>query len=209
MQSHRIGEGVASNDYHFITHWRVPGLVKEVTDILSDLTALPRWWPAVYLDIHELAAGDSNGVGRQVEVYSRALLPYSLRWRFTVTGVTPSSFTIEAHGDFEGRGIWTLEQAGDWVNIAYDWKIQARKPILRSLSFLLKPVFAANHVWAMARGQESLLLELERRRARTDSERDLIPPPPPPVATSTFPLALGAAGVLLFGFAWRRLRHHR
>jgi len=36
------------NDYHFVTHWRVRGTVKEILDILSDAEDLPRWWPSVY-----------------------------------------------------------------------------------------------------------------------------------------------------------------
>jgi hypothetical protein len=65
------------------------------------------------------------------------------------------------------------------VDVTYDWRSRARKPILRSLSWLLKPVFAANHRWAMARGERSLALELQRRRARTETERAAIPAPPP------------------------------
>ncbi|MEO8745789.1 MAG: hypothetical protein ABI334_01555 [Candidatus Dormiibacterota bacterium] len=42
---------------------------------------------------------------------------------------------------------------------------------------IFRPIFAANHRWAMARGEESLDLELRRRRARTEAERDAIPPP--------------------------------
>ena len=49
------------------------------------------------------------------------------------------------------------------MNITYDWRIRAEKPLLRYLSFLLKPVFSANHRWAMARGEESLKAELARR----------------------------------------------
>jgi len=49
---------------------------------------------------------------------------------------------------------------------------------MRDLSFLLRPVFAANDDWAMARGEESLRLELERRHTRRAGQRALIPPPP-------------------------------
>jgi hypothetical protein len=76
--------------------------------------------------------------------------------------------------------VWTFVQDGANVDVTYDWRIRARKPLLRSLSWLLKPVFAANHRWAMARGEESLVLELRRRHARTDSERAAIPAPPGP-----------------------------
>lgn len=50
------------------------------------------------------------------------------------------------------------------MNIVYDWRIRAAKPLLRYLSFLLKPVFSVNHRWAMARGEESLKAELARRK---------------------------------------------
>jgi hypothetical protein len=51
------------------------------------------------------------------------------------------------------------------VDISYDWRIRADKPLLRTLSFLLKPVFSANHRWAMAQGEASLKRELVRRHA--------------------------------------------
>ena len=57
------------------------------------------------------------------------------------------------------------------VDITYDWRLRAEKPLLRNLSFLLKPLFEANHRWAMAQGEESLKLELARRRAASDAMR--------------------------------------
>jgi hypothetical protein len=48
----------------------------------------------------------------------------------------------------------------------------------------MKPIFSANHHWAMARGEESLRLELARRHAASDPTiAAAIPPPPAP----TFP----------------------
>ena len=85
---------MSSNEYHFITHWRVESTVEEVSDVLGVPLDLPRWW----------------------RLFARSL----------------------------GR-------------------IRAEKPLLRYLSFLLKPVFSANHRWAMARGEESLRAELGRR----------------------------------------------
>ncbi len=35
------------------------------------------------------------------------------------------------------------------MNITYDWKIRAEKPLLRYLSLLMKPIFSANHRWAI------------------------------------------------------------
>jgi len=172
---------VANNDYHFITHWRVQGKVGEAAEILSKPEALPRWWPSVYLDARVLEPGDKEGVGKVVDLYTKGWLPYTVRWKFRVTDADyPRGFSLDAWGDFNGRGIWTLRQEGDDVRITYDWKIRADKPLLKSLSFLFKPVFAANHRWAMARGEESLRLELLRSRASTAEELAAVPPPPGP-----------------------------
>lgn len=199
---------MASNDYHFITHWHVRGTRDEVGRILADGPGLVRWWPSVYLEVRQLKAGDANGLGAEVDLYTRGWLPYTLRWWFRVVDShPPEGFTIEAHGDFEGRGIWTLEQHGDWVDITYDWLIRADKPLLRNFSWLMKPIFAANHRWAMARGEESLKLELARRRASTPADRALIPAPPGPVRSKRMLAAAGAGiGLLLVGMLAGRRR---
>jgi len=62
--------------------------------------------------------------------------------------------------------------------ITYEWQVGASKPLLRRLTWLLRPVFAANHRWAMARGEESLRLEL-RRRVTCEAQRRRVPPPSP------------------------------
>jgi hypothetical protein len=189
---------MANNEYHFITHWRVEGTVEEVTDIIGDINSLTRWWPSVYLDVRELKPGDEDGVGRVVDLYTKGWLPYTLRWRFRVTEIEPlKRVVIEAEGDFVGRGIWTFAQEGSQVHLVYDWKIRAEKPLLNRLSLLLKPIFSANHHWAMQKGEESLVLELARRRAASNAERMRIPPPPPPTTTSPLPLFLGLSSVIL------------
>ena len=172
---------MASNDYHFITCWRVEGSINEVADILKDAESLPRWWPSVYLDVMVIEPGDKDGIGKVVRLYTKGWLPYTLRWQFRVTESRyPNGFSLEAFGDFNGRGVWNFDQDGDFVNVIYDWKITADKPILRALSFMLKPIFAANHRWAMARGEESLKLELARLHARTPEEAARVPAPPRP-----------------------------
>ncbi|MFO7537672.1 MAG: polyketide cyclase [Chloroflexota bacterium] len=202
-----------ANEYHFVTHWRVPGTVEEVAEILSDATDLPRWWPAVYLDVEETKPGDEDGIGKEVSLYTRGWLPYTLRWQFRVIESDyPHSFALESWGDFVGRGEWRLRQNGRFVDVTYDWRIQAEKPLLRLLSFLLRPIFAANHRWAMARGEESLHLELARRaavRQKTSNQgkqnRPIPPPPGPPLPYDyLLPGLLILGGLLLLGWGLRR-----
>jgi hypothetical protein len=210
-QDTKAARQMATNEYVFVTNWRVEGTVEEVAQVLGDAEGLKRWWPAVYLDAREVAPGDERGLGREVELYTKGWLPYTLRWSFRVTDVDgPHGFAIEASGDFVGTGRWTLAQDGPWVDVTYDWRIRAEKPLLRRLSILLKPIFAANHRWAMARGEESLRLELARRRAATLEARAAIPPPPQPSAMPVAALGLRVVAAVAVcaavAVAVRRLR---
>jgi hypothetical protein len=181
---------VAANDYHFVTVWRIPATPEEISEVLGDAPGLARWWPSVYLTVNEVAAGDERGLGKVVELWTKGFLPYTLRWRFTVTESTPpTGFALAATGDFVGRGIWTLRPdagpdapGGPLTTVIYDWTVNAEKGVLKNLSIVMKPIFKANHHWAMARGEESLKLELARRHAGTDATiRAGIPAPPGPV----------------------------
>lgn len=186
-----------SNEYHFITRWRVQGSVDEVYDLISHPLDYPRWWPSVYLKIDELTASDESGVGRRVRLHTKGWLPYTLKWESCSTeALRPRRLAIRATGDFDGRGIWTLEQDELFVNVEFDWKLRADKPLLRRFSFLLKPLFSANHRWAMQRGLESLHLELARRHATSAEERQRIPAPQGPNKTSGIWLTLGAAAMV-------------
>ena len=195
-----------TNDYHFITHWRIKGSTAEIYDIISEPMEYPRWWPSVYLQTQEIKPGDEHGIGRRILLHTKGWLPYTLRWESSsIEANRPHRLAVRAQGDFDGRGIWTLEQDGDFVNVTFDWKLTADKPLLRYLSFLLKPAFAAIHRWAMARGSESLELEIARRHAETPEERNRIPAPPPPNNTSGLWLGLGAVVIMGMTIAllWR------
>ena len=158
---------MAVNDYFFVTNWRVAGTCEEVYAVLDDALDLPRWWPAVYLNVTKLPPEPERGPGNCYELFTKGWLPYTLLWRMRRTESNPPhGFAFEAWGDFVGRGEWILKQDGPDVEITFDWRLRAEKPLLRALSFLMKPIFSANHRWAMARGLESLQLELRWRRGK-------------------------------------------
>jgi len=167
-----------TNEYHFITRWRVRATVEEVFDLISNPLDFPRWWPSVYLTTEMIEPPNERGAGRRIRYHTKGWLPYTIRWEATTLEFNrPTSLALRATGDFDGRGIWTIRQDGEFADATYDWKLTADKPLLRRLSFLFKPAFAANHRWAMARGRESLELELARRHANTEEERSRIPAP--------------------------------
>jgi hypothetical protein len=113
----------------------------EVADVLGDPLALPRWWPSAHLQVDGLQPPDARGLGRRVRLHTKGWLPYTLRWASEVVETRyPYGFTLVATGDFEGRGIWTFAQDGPFVVITYDWRLSAEKPLLRNLTFLVKPM---------------------------------------------------------------------
>jgi len=185
-----------ANDYHFITHWRASGAtLREVYDLIADAEALPQWWPAVYLAVTEAPGQNAqpNGIGRAFDLYTKGWLPYTLRWRMRVRALDPPhGLTIGAEGDFVGRGIWTFVERDGGVDITFDWKLAAEKPLLRLMSPLLKPAFSANHRWAMQIGETSLRSELERRRGATAAA------PPGPTTWQPW-AAFGVLALLIAG----------
>jgi hypothetical protein len=95
----------------------------------------------------------------------------------------PFGCRLAVEGDFVGRCDCSLEQRGHDVVLVFDWQVQVHKPVVRRLSWLLKPAFVANHKWVMRQGQRSLDIEVRRRGSL---RREMRPPdesPPQP----TFP----------------------
>lgn len=171
-------ERVSVNEYRFATRWSVDAAPEEVFTVLTDPDRLTSWWPAVLRSVEKIEVGDARDAeGRRVRLSTQGWLPYRLRWDLTVVRYDPPVLLdFEASGDLVGRGRWLVTGRNGCATVHHMWKVRADKPLLRVGSLLLKPVFAMNHRWAMARGRESLVLELARRRGEPTE------PPPGPVS---------------------------
>lgn len=188
---------MSANDYHLITRWRVLGAIAEVFDIIANVEDLTRWWPAGFPESLVIERGDENGVGAVARLSTRGFLPYTLRWHLRVTEVVPAvRLSFSVWGDLEGEGTWTFSQSDAWCDITYDWRVRVMKGAERFLSPIARPLLVANHNWVMARGEESLRIELARRHAPSELARESIPPPPAPVRNSwALPVAAAAAAL--------------
>lgn len=185
-----------TNTYHFVSRWRVKASTDEVYDIISQPLEFPRWWPSVYLDCVETAAGAPNGTGRCVQFHTKGLLPYTLRWESCVTeAAAPRRIVFEAAGDFNGRGIWSFVQNGPFTDVTFDWKLTVSRRLLQYLTPVLRPVFEANHKWAMRQGEICLREELIRYRARTPEDLMEAADPRGPVEVPVRWIAIGALAV--------------
>ena len=184
---------MAPPDYQVKTTWEIEAAVHEVAEILREPASLARWWPAAFLAV-EAASRPGAPPGSAGCVWSKGWLPYTLRFEFQVTELLDArGVVVRVAGDFEGSCVCTVTPRGPGLTIAFDWQVRVHKPVIRRWSWLLRPVFVANHLWVMARGLESLRLELARRRGEAALGGVPLPPPPGP----TFPYGRRYRGLRL------------
>lgn len=157
-----------THEYQFVTEWDFNAPIELVFSIIEKGEEFPRWWPDVYLATRAEKCGHPEGIGDKLHLHTRGWLPYTLRWTAElISKEPPYSMEIKATGDFVGHGKWTLTKSGSGTHVRFDWNILAEKPILRYFSFMLKPMFAWNHRWAMERGYVRFQEELARQSAAT------------------------------------------
>jgi hypothetical protein len=150
-----------SAEYRFVDEWFVPLPIDRAYEILGEPLQYPSWWPEAF----PAAEGDAGPpeAGKQVSVLSRGFLPYGLRWTLTTTvAERPTRIEARMTGDFVGTSTWTLTEQEGGTRAVLDFRPSVAKPLVRYLTPLLRPLFRANHAWAMRRGQEAIL-ELAKR----------------------------------------------
>jgi hypothetical protein len=159
---------MSSSTDAFTMTWRVPGTCGEVADVLRYPLDLPRWWPAVCLAADELAPPDDRGLHQRVALLAKGWLPWTRRWELEVAESRyPERLVLALRGGLEGRAVWTFAQDGAFVDVTCEWHVNAATDTPQALAGPARALFAANLRWAMRQGEESLRLELLRRRATT------------------------------------------
>jgi len=81
----------------------------------------------------------------------------------------PTRILSRLSGDFTGTGEWRLTETDQGTEALLDWHPLVQKPLIRFLTPVLRPLFRANHNWAMRRGQEAIVPYLQQRRAAATS----------------------------------------
>lgn len=73
-------------------------------------------------------------------------LPYTLTINKEITYTDELNvIRFKAFGDSEGKGAWYFNPVKDGTEIVFDWRVTANKKVTQRFSFLLKPLFRANH----------------------------------------------------------------
>ncbi|MEM7205994.1 MAG: hypothetical protein AAF628_37410 [Planctomycetota bacterium] len=175
---------MAKNDYRLQSEWRIPARLGEVAGLIreavEDVQIFVQHWPEANVAFRVLTPGLPGGLHRELELSTKGFLPYRLRWRLKITAAEfPHRYAFASRGDFEGIGVWTIVAQGSHVVVRFEWCVRVHKPIVRVLSFWLRPLFVANHRWAMAQGERRMIQLLEERRRETEPARCRFAAPPP------------------------------
>lgn len=138
----------------------MPADIERVYDLLGRPLDYPRWWGEVFL----AAEGDGGepAPGKRVTVKARGFLPYRIRFSITCLDVDrPYRIHSRLDGDFEGTGTWLFTEEEGGTHAVLDWRPSVRKPLVRQLTPVLRPLFRENHAWTMRHGLESALRLLQ------------------------------------------------
>lgn len=148
------------NIYRFRDTWFIAAPPPSVFDAVADLAGYPRWWP----DVRSVSRVDDD----TAELVCRATLPYRLvlRMRRAEQDAPAGRLRVELTGDLEGSlaALVIGQPAGTRLDITQH--VLARKPLLRHLAPMARPVFRANHALMMRRGHSGLRHFLTRPGAR-------------------------------------------
>ena len=150
-----------SSRYSFESRWAVPASPercwREIERTVTGSGAA--WWPGVRVE-HPAAA---LAVGAEVGLAVRAPLGYRLRCALRITRVEPGgSLDADSGGDLVGHGAIRIRGVGEGSEIRIRWDVAARRPWMRVLGPVLRPVFSAAHAFVMRAGERGLRRALGR-----------------------------------------------
>jgi hypothetical protein len=158
---------MATNYYIFVDKFTVPCEGEVAYQYIKQIEAYPRWWGQVYKKIEMLQDAPPDAAGARYRVRVGGFLPYSLTIENEITFVDrPNRIDFAASGDLEGKGTWLFKPVAEGTEITFDWRVAANKAMISALSFLLKPLFRANHRYCIKRANEGIRHDLQQQKSK-------------------------------------------
>ncbi|WP_367137199.1 SRPBCC family protein [Saccharothrix sp. HUAS TT1] len=150
------------NSYRFRSVWSVDSSPGRVFDVLADLGSYPAWWPEVRR-ARQVAADAA-------ELTCRSFLPYDLVFQAWHNAKEPAAGLLRADlvGDLDGTASWRIFPEGSGARLVYDQEVVVRKPLLRRLALVGRPLLEVNHELMMRSGRRGLRTYLAGFRAALD-----------------------------------------
>jgi hypothetical protein len=137
--------------YRFRSSWLLPGTAPErVFGAVTDLAGYPRWWS----DVRAVRRVDDD----TAELVCRSRLPFRLvvRMHREHQDEHAGLLRVRLTGDLEGTLAGAVRPTGTGTLLEIIQDVHARKPLLRRLDTVARPIFRANHALMMRRGHRGL-----------------------------------------------------
>jgi len=155
---------MATNEYIFIDKFTAPCDINTAYNYIATIEDYPSWWGNIYKRIEKLNNVPDHQPGVQYAVRVGGFLPYTLTINNEITYTDePNVIRFKAFGDLEGKGAWYFNPVEDGTEIVFDWRVTANKKVIRWFSFLLKPLFRANHHYCVTEAAKGLRADLIRQ----------------------------------------------
>jgi hypothetical protein len=154
---------MAAREYVFIDQFFAACDITDAYDYIANIRDYPQWWGNVYKKIEKLNNLDDDQPGVQYAVTIGGFLPYKLTISNEVTHIhKPYIIRFKAFGDLQGHGTWYFNASEGGTTITFDWRVVANKAVIRWFSFLLKPLFRANHHYCVKEAEKGIRNDLIR-----------------------------------------------
>jgi hypothetical protein len=161
---------MATNYYIFIDKFIAPCGIETAYYYIKQIEEYPRWWGKVYKKIIKLKDAPPDEAGAKYRITVGGFLPYTLTIENEVTHIDrPYLIRFNADGDLQGKGVWSFRELEEGTAITFDWRVAANKRIIRLFSFLLKPLFKANHHYCVVKAKEGMENDLQLKRLLSTS----------------------------------------
>jgi hypothetical protein len=152
------------NEYVFIDRFFAACDVETAYEYISGISDYPRWWGNVYKKIKKLNNMPDSRPGVKYAATVGGFLPYRLTINNQLTHTDkPNLIHFRAYGDLQGYGTWRFNEVGGGTEITFDWRVTANKAVIRWFSFVLKPLFRANHRFCVTEAAKGMHKDLIRR----------------------------------------------
>ncbi len=155
---------MATNEYIFIDKFIAPCDAATAYGYIAAIEEYPRWWGNIYRKIEKLNDIPDHQPGVQYAVTVAGFLPYTLTIKNEITYIDkPHVIRFTAFGDLEGRGAWYFNPVEGGTEVVFDWRVVANKKVIRWFSFLLKPLFRANHHYCVTEAEKGMRIGLTQQ----------------------------------------------
>lgn len=159
--------GQVNYSFEINSCWDIDVNISELDFVIDEPRLITNWWAAVFLKVEILGGSYYSDEGLKVRLWTKGLMPHSFKFLARVFhDKTKNQVMVKTDGDFNGIGTISISPIGrNQSQIHINWRTCVNNHYLYPLMMLVKPIFIANHKWAMRRGEQGIKQELLHRKS--------------------------------------------